>query len=279
MKQFACESTRTPFGYLIAALLLTGPTASTQAPSGLERPSANELVQQAVDNDLKALDQDHSHWMYRQRSGKGEDVEVVETKEGYLRRVIARNGQRLTDEQQASEDREVEKFVNDSAAQQKQQHAEIEDTRKTRDLFTLLPKALIFSDAGYDANTIRLNFQPNPAFHAPSREAHVFHEMEGQLIVDRRQKRIVEFGGHLTHEVRFGILDHLDQGGTFDVHQEEVAPTHWKITLLKINMRGKALFFKTISVQQDESDSRFRQVSGTLTLAQAVDLLRKQGAD
>jgi len=102
--------------------------------------------------------------------------------------------------------------------------------------------------------------------------------MEGQLILDEKQKRLIEINGHLKNAVHFGILGHLDPGGTFDVRQEEVSPNHWEITFLKINMKGRALFFKTINVQQNEIRSHFRPLPETLTLVQARDLLQKQDA-
>jgi hypothetical protein len=43
-------------------------------------------------------------------------------------------------------------------------------------------------------------------------------------------------------------------------------------------MKGRALFFKTISVQQDEKRSEFQRVSDTLSLTEGEDLLRKQVA-
>jgi hypothetical protein len=43
-------------------------------------------------------------------------------------------------------------------------------------------------------------------------------------------------------------------------------------------MKGTALFFKTISVEQDESRSHFQQIPDALTLAQAGDLLLKGAA-
>jgi hypothetical protein len=43
-------------------------------------------------------------------------------------------------------------------------------------------------------------------------------------------------------------------------------------------MKGKALFFKTISVQQNELRDHFERVSDTLTLSQAADSLLKQVA-
>jgi hypothetical protein len=274
---------------IIAAVFLVGcltyaQTGDTfaQTPAGTgERAgggaSANDLVQQAVDNDLKAADQDRSHWMYREKSGKtGETAKVIETGNGTLKRVIARNGQPLTKDQQAAEDQKMDNLVKDPQAQQKQQQAEDADAKKTEDLLRMLPKALSFTYAGGDASSIKLAFKPNPQFHPPSREAKVFHEMEGQLVVSRKEKRIVEFSGHLMQAVQFGILGHLDQGGTFDVRQEDVGQGHWEITRLKVNMKGKALFFKTIDVQQDDSRSEFHKVPNTVTLAQAEEMLRKQ---
>jgi len=43
-------------------------------------------------------------------------------------------------------------------------------------------------------------------------------------------------------------------------------------------MKGKALFFKTINVQQKLRRSEFHRISDDLNLAQAADLLRKQAA-
>jgi hypothetical protein len=44
-------------------------------------------------------------------------------------------------------------------------------------------------------------------------------------------------------------------------------------------MRGKAFFFKTISVQQQVRRSDFHQISDDLTVAEAANLLRKQPLD
>jgi hypothetical protein len=227
------------------------------------------------------MDQDQSHWMYRletEKAGTKETKELVETTNGDLTRLLARNGQPLTPEEQKSEDQRIEKFMNDPGERQKRQQDANEDARKARALMELLPDALSYSGPETNGNIAKLKFQPNPDFHPPSREAHVFHEMEGELVVDTKQQRIVAFSGHLIHAVDFGggLLGHLNQGGTFDVRQEEVAPGHWEIALLKVNMKGKALFFKTISVQQDEKHSGFHRVPDTLTLAQGEDLLRKQ---
>lgn len=249
--------------------------------AGDQDQSANELVKATVQNELNAIDNDHTHWMYRmetRKAGTTETKEVVETPHGNLMRVIARNGQPLNPDEQKQEDANLKKFIGDTGAQQKQRQDLDQDEKKTRDLLAMLPDALTYTYAGRQGNRTRLTFQPNPGFHPPSREATVFHAMQGQMVIDNREHRLVEFSGHLTHAVKFGggILGDLKQGGTFDVRQQEVGPHHWEISLLKVNIQGKALFFKTISVQQDERHSNFKRVPDSLTLAQAQDLITKQ---
>lgn len=144
----------------------------------------------------------------------------------------------------------------------------------------MLPHAFIFNYAGRQGDRVRLDFKPNPNFRAHTHEAEVFHAMEGSLWVDPKQNRLAEISGRLMHEVKFadGLLGHLDSGGTFVVKQEPVASGYWELTVLNVHMKGKALFFKTISVRQDYSRSDFHQVSDDLTLAQAADALHKQAS-
>ena len=260
-------------------LLLAAPVAVSQ--SSTDRALApKDLVQQVVDHEIS--DPDKNEWRYRQRTenaGTIEVADVVETKTALVRRVLMRNGQPLAGQQAKSEDQRIEKFLASPEEQRKQRQSQDEDLRKTNELFVLLPKALLFDYAESAGNVVKLNFRPNPDFRPPSREAHVFHEMEGQLTIDRDQKRVIEFSGRLLNEVKFGILGHLDQGGTFDVRQLEVADHHWQVTLIRTNMRGKALFFKTLDVQQNEERSHFEQVPDTLTVAQAAELPRKQSTN
>ena len=142
----------------------------------------------------------------------------------------------------------------------------------------MLPDALIvkYGERGHDL--VELLFEPNPNFNPPTREASVFHAMEGRIWISLKENRLAEIEGHLRREVKFGggLLGYLEKGGEFHVKQSEVLPQHWEISLLHVNMHGRVLFFKTISVQQDESRSNFRQVPDNLTLAQAAEELQRQ---
>jgi hypothetical protein len=93
--------------------------------------------------------------------------------------------------------------------------------------------------------------------------------------IDEKQQRLAALNGHLMEDVKFGagLLGHLNKGGNFGVRQAEVAPGHWDMTVMGVDMKGKVLLFKTISVQQTENRSDFHRVPDDLTMAQAADLL------
>jgi hypothetical protein len=272
------EIVKRPLHEAIAlAIVLLGSTASPE----VREASANDLVRWIVTNELKAQDEDHSHWMYRMEvedREKREVREIIETKYGDLSRLLYVNGRPLSEEEQRKEDQRIEMLASNLGEHRKQQQARNEDGDEARRLLKMLPDALLFTYQERRGNLVKLSFKPNPDFKPPSREAHVFHEMEGEAWFDTAQNRLVQITGHLTHEVKFagGLLGHLDRGGRFEVRQAEVAPGHWEVTTLNVDMRGRVLFFKTISVQQRECRTDFRRVPDDLTFAQAVDMLRRQ---
>jgi len=102
--------------------------------------------------------------------------------------------------------------------------------------------------------------------------------MQGEMTVDIKQERLAALKGHLMEDVKFGggLLGHLDKGGKFEVRQTEVAPREWEMTILCVDMKGKALLFKTVSVQETENHSDFNRMPDDLTLAEAAGILNKQ---
>jgi hypothetical protein len=102
--------------------------------------------------------------------------------------------------------------------------------------------------------------------------------MNGSIWFDSNELRLQGISGRLSQEVKFagGLLGHLDPGGTFDVKQALVAPGYWEVTVLRVNMKGKALFFKTINVQQNVSRSDFHKLPDNLTLQKAAEMLMQQ---
>ena len=251
---------------------------NTSSDAGL---SAGELLRRVVNSELKAQANDHSHWMFEVKagvSGKEQVKMAVQTREGYLDRLKFSNGQPISPEQEKQEDQRIARLLKTPDERKKQQRAQQQDAQKTERLFKMLPDAVTASYGKRQGELVEILFEPNRNFHPPSHEAAVFHAMAGRIWINTRENRLVEIEGHLTRGVKFGggLLGHLDKGGEFHVKQSEVSPGYWEITLLHVNMHGKALFFKTIAVQENEIRTNFQRVPDNLTLSEAAEQLQKQ---
>ncbi|HEY6467194.1 MAG TPA: hypothetical protein VIY69_14445 [Candidatus Acidoferrales bacterium] len=243
-------------------------------------PSAQQLLKKVIDNELAADKADDYLWLYVSESRKaGEDIKekTLETRHGILTLELSVNGKPLAKDKETQQKEHIREMVSDPQeaikAQQSQQH----DADQAADMLRLLPKALLAKYGTRRGDLQALDFRPNPAFHPSSHEAEVFQAMSGTIWVNMKEDRLEEIDGHISHRVNFGwgVLGHLDQGGRFHVVQAEVVPGHWEIVKLLVDMRGKALFFKSISVQQDETRSDYKLLPSDITLAQGAKMIER----
>jgi hypothetical protein len=247
-------------------------------PAAVAKRNPEQLVRAVVGNELRASEQDHSHWMYRDHDvepGKNIVQECVETAAGEICRMLERDGHGLAQQERQQEKNHLQQLVKDSSEQKKKQKAQQEDDRKAAELMNMLPHGFLYEYAGEVGDNIRLKFRPNPNFDPPSHEAMVFHCMAGTMLIDPRAQRLADMQGTLIRNVEFGwgLLGRLMKGGTFEVRRQDVGGGHWVNTLLDVHIHGKALFFKTISADQHQSDEDFRRVPDHLTLAEGASML------
>jgi hypothetical protein len=264
----------------LAVLLSSAPILVAQSP-GL---SADDLARRVIENEMRAEDQDNSHWMFQVETRKPESGsmvdEVIQTAKGELERPVLINGHPPTKAEEEKAEARIQQFMNNRNAAQKSRKEKSEDYSRSRRMLKMLPEAFLYSYGERRGDRVQLNFKPNPRFRTHSFEEEVFHAMDGSLWVDEKQNRLAEVSGHLTNGVKFlgGLLGHLDKGGSFDVKQEPVAPGYWELTVLDVHMTGRALFFKTISEQQQFYRKEFKRVPDNLSLTQADEMLRKEVA-
>jgi len=266
---------------VMTAIILFGSMTLAQSAPGSQEVSADKLARSVVANELKFQDEDHAQWAYRQEkeeAGKKQTKRTIETKDGDLSRLLAINDHPLTAKQLQKENQRIQELVSNPTEQRRLQRARNTETEQGRRLFKMLADAFVYNYAGREGDLIKLSFRPNPNFQPPSLEARVFHDMEGELWVDGQQERLAAMNGRLTGDVKFGggLLGRLNKGGHFEVRQEEVAAGHWEMAAMAVDMKGKALFFKTINVQQTETRNDFQRVADDLTLTQAADILSGQ---
>jgi hypothetical protein len=265
-------------GALVSAVLLICNSAGQNRP----QLSPDQLVRQVIHHELEAEHNDHSHWMLRlqeTKPGTGTRTEeIVQTNQGWVRRLLAINGHPLNAKQRAQDDARMRKLISDPAQERKELQSLRNDAAQAEDLMKMLPDAFLYTYAGRNGDLVKLNFRPNPKFHPSSRKAAVFHDMVGSVTLDVKHQRLAAIQGHLNQEVKFagGLLGHLDKGGSFEVKQSQIGPGVWDATYMNVEMNGKALFFKTIAVHEKDIRSDYHRVSDNLTLSQAAGLLEKK---
>lgn len=263
--------------WLLATAILSA-SCLMSAQTQLTQLSPADLVKQVIYNELHPASGSSLHWRYqlqKQVDGKQETRAVVETKSGSLDRLLMVSGKPLTPQQDNAEAQRIRHLAESPEEQRKAEQARQKDAQQCNAFLQKIPSAFVFGYGGQDGNAIRVTFKPNQQFRPTTREDKVLHQMAGEIWVDGREKRLISISGELMDDVKFGggLLGHLERGGQFKVKREEIAPKDWEVTELVVNMRGKALMIKSISVQQTETHQDFESVPDELTLADAAKLL------
>ena len=202
---------------LLPSVFAQGPVSASKANS----QNAAALVREVIHNEIESQVRDNSLWCHReqrQEDGKADKtLQVCQTKDGDLERVVAVNGRELNPAEREAEDERIQKLISHPEQLRAKQKKEREDGEQERNLLKFFPEAFHFQSEREVGNLITLRFRPNSGFRPSTRASQVFHHMEGTLVVDAKQKRLVEIDGRLTSEVKFagGLLGHLDKNGAF----------------------------------------------------------------
>ena len=258
---------------VVAIFALTPPAGAQQTPPG-------ELVRLAIQNEMN--DNSHFHlftWKERKYHGSNTQMEqLVDTPNGILSRVMLIDDKPLTPAQQKEEQERIQKMLDPEQLSRRQKEHR-EDDERTRKMLSTIPDAFDFMTVGSEQapnghKLTRIRFTARPGFEPPTREAMVFTGMGGEMLVDETSNRLAKIDGTLFKEVNFGwgILGKLYKGGRFVVEQSEVTPTHWDVTKMVLHFDGKALFFKPIHIDENESSWDFKPVP-PMSVEQALDFL------
>ena len=270
---------------LLEGGLRRGRLLSVTAPALLlvsaHAQNPQQIIQQVVEAERAANRNDHSQWIFLDRSVKPKEQVlqwIATTPQGNVRRVLVKNGsQQPESEQQAG----IQKFLGDTRAQKKQVDAKAHALKQIDTILGLLPEGFIWTVVKTTPDETTLHFVPNPNFKPPSREAHVLTAATGDLVADNQQHRIRRANGHLMHDVKFGggFLGRIKQGGSFAIEQKQVAPSLWQLTLTRVHLDGKVLLFKSLNFQEDDDRSRFTKQPDNSTLDQAAKSVMQQSGN
>jgi hypothetical protein len=280
---------------LFAIFVLFAVTAAAEAfapqISELPQEPPAALVKATVANEVAPNNPGGVKFMFRshKQTPKGSQTHLyVETNDAMAGMLIAVNDQSLTPQQQQTEDGHLAWLVNNPDQLHKKQAREKEDTDRTLRIMRALPEAFRYQYVGTETGKpglgtqggqlVRLKFTPNPAYVPPSHVEQVLTGMEGYLLIDMQAKRLARIDGTLFRDVTFGwgIFGRLDKGGHFEVQQADVGDGAWEITEMHLNITGKILLVKNLSMVSDEVFSDFQRMPNNLSFAQGVEKLKAE---
>src|ERR1700689_5954193 len=117
-----------------------------------------QIIQQAVNAERTADQNDRSNWIYLEESDKPKEHVlqwVASTQRGNVERVLEKDAQSLPEARQ----REIiEKFLHDPKAQNKQVEEANHDNQQIDVLIKLLPETFVWTQTGATATTTSLHF-------------------------------------------------------------------------------------------------------------------------
>ncbi len=280
--------------------------AQTPAPPDSAAPNdPGAVVRRAVDHHL-AEEAAHKPLRFAlHRKDEHHDItrEVVETPQGDVAMVIASNGAPLSPDARQAQIARLDNLAAHPELQAHRQNREREDNARIDKLMRLLPDAFVYRYVDTEPCTVtrapdiplpgapampvpttpaaadlcyRMSFTPNPHWDPPDTEAKILRGMAGDLWMEKSQERLYRLSAHLITDVDFGwgIVGRLDKGGTIDLEQTQIGTGDWELTRMKLNLTGKLLMFKSITVQLSEEMGRFSPVPPNTDYREAIRMLK-----
>ncbi|MFP5228953.1 MAG: hypothetical protein ACLGXA_15150 [Acidobacteriota bacterium] len=291
---------------LAAAVLVSSGFAQSNPSPGHD---AAALVRRAVANHLAAETTDVPQRFVLHKKDDRRDYSqlVIETRQGDVAMAIAANGAPLPPSARRMQIDRLDKIDANPALQEHRLKREQEDTARVNKLMRLLPDAFLYhyeatvpclvsapavvatpvpTESAASSGTVtptvrecyRLTFRPNPRWDPPDTESRLLKGMAGDVLIDQTGERMTRLNAHLVTDVDFGwgIIGHLDKGGTIFLEQSEVAPNQWELTRMKLNLTGRALMVKSLRFHISEEMSHYAPVPADLDYHQAIAMLKAE---
>jgi len=237
----------------------------------------------AAQNELKIIDTHGSNPLrYRERKvdAHGDMTrEVIESKEGTVARLVQRNGQPITEEEDKAERERLQADIDDPSDFLKHHEKDKTSREDAIALVKLMPHAMIFSYApgqpqlkDVDAQQVVLDFRPDPAFHPPTMRAELLTGIEGRLWIDAKTKHMVRVEGHVLHpiDLGFGFVARLFPGGSVTLDQTNANGDRWVYSHLSEHMTFRILMVKTVPQNSEMNNWDFRPMPALLPFQDAI---------
>jgi hypothetical protein len=267
----------------------SSPSASgtpTNAPdSSLLAAPPRSWAADAVANELTVLHRSPPFLRYRMhvRDDRGDRIsDVIESKDGTVRRLILKDGRPLTPDEDKAERERLNAMVASPASFA--HHIKNEDSNKklADDLIRLMPDAMIYTYVPGQPQlpnasdlTVVLDYAPNPKFKPPTTTSEALMGLKGRVWIDVKTRHVVRMEGNIFQPVNlgWGVLAHIYPGGKLMLEQTNVTGPRWIYTHFTEEVSVRALMVKTLNVKDNIDASEFHVLSESMTYQDAIRLL------
>jgi hypothetical protein len=188
-------------------------------------------------------------------------------------RLIAVNGEPLSQEQEAQEQRKMDNVIAQRKRESpRQRHARIAkfqaERRRDFNMLNQLSLAFNFELVGESElegfQVYELKATPKPGYRPPNMDSQVLPGMEGHLWVDQKTFHWVKVVARVIRPVSIeGFLAQVEPGTEFEIEKRPIEGDVWQITHYAMHAHAKVLFMFNHNAADDETYSNFRRIPGT----------------
>jgi hypothetical protein len=248
------------------------PLLAAQNPKELMTDACNNELQQRKYTALWASQ------VERHTAGHVYREEEIETVDGPIHRLLSVDGHEPSPSERKHDDdrlRELKENPQTRLTLKKDREAE---EQKLDSLIRTIPEAFLFEDQGKQGDFEKLAFAPDPAYKPATYEEAALHAMSGIVLIDLREKRLAQVSGKLKQTVNFGygLVGHLNKGGSIELIRVGLSPGVWRTSSLRINLDGRFALFKRVSRHLDETHSDFELVPPDTNIQRALERIGRK---
>ena len=206
----------------------------------------------------------------------GSETQQLSFYKGFrISRLIEKNGQPLSERDQADADKDAAKQVEDiekRIARQETREGKLdasgkpsENTRRISIAEVLRASKLINPrrERFRGRDCVVFDFEPNPDFDTKNAKSLVrfFGKTTGVMWIDTEDKQVARLEASLTDSVNFGggLLAKFKKGAAFTLEKERVNDEIWLPSQVDINFSARVLLFKGIDLNQVEKFYDYRK--------------------
>jgi hypothetical protein len=180
---------------------------------------------------------------------EGWEVTPIENGTVILRRLIERDGKRVTDG-------EVDRIKVKEERRREGRRTAMEDVVST------LTFKMTHREPVNGRDAIVITFTPNPEAEPETREGRIAKSFTGSIWVDEAAHEVIRIDAKAVDTISFGfgLIAKLNEGSTISLHRQPIASGIWLPTSIRFVGEGRALLLRKLNVDQRIEWSEYKKV-------------------